>query len=115
MVIHFPAAAHEEALGHVLAAIAAAAGQLQLFQQMNALALHLAIANQIKRGGEPGQAGADDISGFFIHALGLFRMCEGFIGASGIIHSVKPPAFRRFNGWFIGLRAYYIQPAGVLQ
>ena len=86
VVIHFAAAAHIKALGDILAAIAAAAGQVQLFQQVDALAFHLAIAHQVKCGGKTGQAGADDIGGFVIDALGLFGVSKAFVGSSGIIH-----------------------------
>ena len=54
MVVHFPAAAHIEAFGDVPVAVAAAAGQLQFFQQMDALALHLAVSDQIEGGGQTG-------------------------------------------------------------
>ena len=86
VVIHFAAAAHIKALGDILAAIAAATRQLQLFQQVDALALHLAIAHQVKCGGKTGQAGADDIGGFVIDALGLFGVSKALVGSSGIIH-----------------------------
>ena len=86
VVIHFAAAAHIKALGDILAAIAAAASQVQLFQQVDALALHLAIAHQVKCGGKTGQAGADDIGGFVIDALGLFGVSKALVGSSGIIH-----------------------------
>ena len=88
MVVHFTATAHEEALGDVLAAVAAAAGQIQLLQQMNVLALHLTVPHQIEGCGETGQTGADDISGFFIHTLGLLGVGKGFISACGIIHKI---------------------------
>ena len=54
MVIHLAATAHEEALGNVLAAVAAAAGQVQLFKYMDMFALHLPVAYQIKGGGQAG-------------------------------------------------------------
>ena len=86
VVIHFTAAAHIKALGDILAAIAAAAGQVQLFQQVDALAFHLAIAHQVKCGGKTGQAGADDIGGFVIDALGLFGVSKALVGSGRIIH-----------------------------
>ena len=87
MVVHLTAAPHEEALGDVLAAVAAAAGQIQFFKHMDVLALHLAVADKIKSRRQAGKAGADDISRFFVHILGLFGMGKGFISASGIIHN----------------------------
>ena len=61
MVIHLTAAPHEKALGNILAAVAAAAGQIQLFKYMDMLALHLPIADQVEGRGQAGQTGADDI------------------------------------------------------
>ena len=86
MVVHFAAAAHEETLGDVLAAVTTAAGKLQLFQQMDALALHLSVTDEVEGGGQTGQTGADDICGFLIDILRLFGMCKRFISSCGIIH-----------------------------
>ena len=87
VVIHFTAAAHIKALGDILAAIAAAAGQVQLFKYMDMFALHLPVAHQIKGGGQTGQAGADDIGRLFIYILGLFGMGKGFISSCRVIHN----------------------------
>ena len=87
MVVHFPAAAHIEALGDVPVAVAAAAGQLQLLQQMDALALHLAVSHQIESSGQTGKAGADDISGFVVYALRLLGMGKRFVSSGRIIHN----------------------------
>ena len=95
MVVHFPAAAHIEALGNVLAAIAAAAGQVQLLQQVHPLALHLSVTDQVEGGGQTGQAGADNISGLVVHALRLLGMGKGFIGSSRIIHILCSSFFVR--------------------
>ena len=89
MVVHFPAAAHIEALGDVPVAVATATGQLQLFQQMDALALHLAVSDQIEGGGQTGKAGADDISGFVVYALRLLGMGKRFVSSSRIIHNTN--------------------------
>ena len=87
MVVHLAAAAHEEALGHVLAPVAAATGKLQLFEQMDVLALHLSVADEVERCGQTGKTGADDICRFLVHILRLFGMGKGFISACGIIHN----------------------------
>ena len=87
MVVHLTAAPHKEALGDVLAAVAAAACQIQLFKYMDVLALHLSVADQIESGGQAGKAGADDISRFFVHILGLFGMSKGLVSASRVIHN----------------------------
>ena len=100
MVVHLAAAAHEEALGHVLAAVAAAAGKLQLFEQMDVLTLHLSVADKIKSRRQPGKAGADDISRFFVHILGLFGMGKGFVSASRVIHNKTSCCFS-FVGFII--------------
>ena len=86
VVVHFPAAPHEEALGHVLTSVAAAAGEFQLLQQVDMLALHLTVADQIKGRRQAGQACANDISGLLVHVLGLFGMGERFISSSRVIH-----------------------------
>ena len=100
MVVHLAAAAHEEALGHVLAAVAAAAGKLQLFEQMDVLTLHLSVADKIKSRRQPGKAGADDISRFFVHILGLFGMSKGLVSASRVIHNKTSCCFS-FVGFII--------------
>ena len=72
MVIHFPAAAHEEALSHIFASIAATASQFQFFQQVNMLTLQLDITNQIESSGQTGKSGANDV-GRFLNRIRLFR------------------------------------------
>ena len=61
MVVHFAPAAHIKPFGNIASAVAAAACQLQLFQQMNSFSLYLPVAHQIKCGGKPGKACTDDI------------------------------------------------------
>ena len=85
VVVHLAAAAHHIA-DIVLVAIAGAAGQCVLFKHMDVLALHLSVAHQIAGSGQGCQTGADDISGFMIHALRLFGVCKSFIIATGIVH-----------------------------
>ena len=66
--------------------LAGAAGQATLFQNVDVLALHLAVADQIAGGGQGSQTAANDIGGFVVHALGLFGTGKGFIVTGGIIH-----------------------------
>ena len=101
MVVHLTAAPHKEALGDVLAAVAAAACQLQLFKYMDVLALHLSVTDQIKSRRQAGEAGADDISRFFVHILGLFGMGKGFVSASRVIHNKTSSCFFVFDGFII--------------
>ena len=86
MVVHLAAAAHDVAQVLELIAIAGAAGQAALFQNVDVLALHLAVADQIAGGGQGSQTAAHDIGGFVVHALGLFGTGKGFIVTAGIIH-----------------------------
>ena len=86
MVVHLAAAAHDVAQVLELIAVAGAAGQAALFQNVDVLALHLAVADQIAGGGQGSQTAAHDIGGFVVHALGLFGTGKGFIVTAGIIH-----------------------------
>ena len=86
VVVHLPAAAHHIAQILELVAVAGAAGQLTLFQNVDVLALHLAVAHQIAGGGEGRQTAAHDIGGFVVHALRLLGTGKGFIVTTGIIH-----------------------------
>ena len=111
VVIHLAAAAHHIA-DIVLVAIAGAAGQCVLFKHMDVLALHLAVAHQIAGSGQRSQTGADDISGFMIHALRLFGVCKSFIIATGIVHkkaSLLP--YFRFTAFIVLLSMATVYPA----
>ena len=93
MVVHFAAAAHKEALGHIPAAVAAAACKIQLFKKMNTLTLHLPVPYKIKSGSKPGKPRTYYIRRLFINILRLLRMCECFISSCGIIHIFCLPEF----------------------
>ena len=93
MVVHFASAPHEEALGDILAAVAAAAGKRQLFKQMDVFAFHLSVANEIERSGQTGETGADDVSGFLIYIFWFFGMSERFIRSCRVIHNNNLPFF----------------------
>ena len=87
MVVHFSAAAHVEALGDILSAVATAAREIEFFEQVNVLAFHLSVADEIERRRKTCKTRADDIGGFFIYAFGFFGMRERFVSACGIIHN----------------------------
>ena len=93
MIVHFASAAHEEAFGDILAAVAAAAGKRQLFKQMDVFAFHLSVANEIERSGQTGKTGADDVSGFLIYIFWFFGMSERFIRSCRVIHNNNLPFF----------------------
>ena len=96
----------------VLVAIAGAAGQCVLFKHMDVLALHLAVTHQIAGSGQRSQTGADDISGFMIHALRLFGVCKSFIIATGIVHkkaSLLP--YFRFTAFIVLFSMATVYPA----
>ena len=76
VVVHFTAASHEEALCDIPVTVAAAAGKLELFKQMNVLALHLSVTNQIEGSRQTCKSGADDVSRLLIDILRLFGMSE---------------------------------------
>ena len=111
VVVHLAAAAHHIA-DIVLVAIAGAAGQCVLFKHMDVLALHLAVAHQIAGSGQGCQTGADDISGFMIHALRLFGVCKSFVVATGIVHkkaSLLP--YFRFTAFIVLFSMATVYPA----
>ena len=91
MVFHLAAAADDEALLRVLDAVAGAAGQLEFFQNVDVLALHLSVTDQEAGRCQRGQAAAHQISALAIHALRLLGTGEGFIITIGIIHTRQPP------------------------
>ena len=66
--------------------VAGAAGDRVFLQNMNTFSVHLPVANKEARRRESGQAGTDNIGGFTVNSLGLFRACKGFIVSAGIIH-----------------------------
>ena len=76
VVIHFAAASHKEAFGDITAPVATAAGEFQFLEQMNMLAIHLSVADKIKRRRQTGKPRTDDIGGFLIHVFRLFGMGE---------------------------------------
>ena len=90
MVIHLPAAPHNVAHVLELPPIAGPAGNGVLLEDMDMLPLHLTVPDQIAGGGEGRQAGADDIGGFVIHALGLLGTGERLVVSAGIIHKKHP-------------------------
>ena len=49
---------------------------------------HLSVADKKACRRKGSEAAADQISAFFIDALGLFRTCKGFIVAVGLIDSL---------------------------
>ena len=79
-----------------LKAVARAAGDRVLLQNMDMLALHLAVTHQITGCGQGCQAGTDDICGFMINALRLFGTCKCFVVATGIVHG-KASLLRCFS------------------
>ena len=86
MVVHLAAAAHHIAEVLELVTVARAAGQLALFENVDVLALHLAVTHEIAGGSQRGEAAADDIGGLVVHAFGLLGTGERFIVTAGIIH-----------------------------
>ena len=86
MVVHLPAAAHDIADVFKFIAVARAAGNRILFQNMHVFALHLAVTDKIAGCRQRREAAADDIGRFLIDALRLFGPCKCFIVTARIIH-----------------------------
>ncbi len=86
MVVHLTAAPHDIAHVLKLPAVAGAAGDGILLKDVDVLALHLAVPNQIAGGGKSGKAGADDIGGLVIHTLRFPGAGKSLVVTAGIIH-----------------------------
>ena len=86
VVVHLTAAPHDVADVLEPPAVAGAAGSGTLLQNVDPLALHLAVTHQIAGGSQRRQAAAHDVGGFVVHALRLPGMGKGLIVTAGIIH-----------------------------
>ena len=86
MIVHLAATAHDIADVFKLIAVASAAGNRILLQNVHMLALHLAVTNKITGCRQCSQATADNIGGFLINAFRLFGSCKRFIVTARIIH-----------------------------
>ena len=86
MIVHLPAAAHDIADVFKLIAVASAAGNRILLQNVHMLALHLAVTDKIAGYRQRREAAADDIGRFLIDAFRLFGSCKCFIVTARIIH-----------------------------
>ena len=91
VVIHLTAAAHDEALGRIVDAVAGAAGYGQVLKERDVLTGHLRIADQKAGRCQTGQTGADDVSRLALDAFGFFRRCKRLIVTAAVIHSVYLP------------------------
>ena len=87
MVIHLPSAPHDIAYIGVLPAIAGTAGNGVFLIDVDVPPLQLSVTNQIAGGSQSRKAGADDVGGFVVHALGLSGTGKGFVITAGIIHN----------------------------
>ena len=76
VVIHFTAPTHEETFCHILASVAAAAGKLQFFKQMDMLPLHLSVTDKIESSSQPSQPRANNVSRFLIYILWFLWMSK---------------------------------------
>ena len=86
MIVHFTSAAHDIAKSLVFVAVACAACNLFLFENVYALAAHLTVAHEKASGCKCCKSAADDIGAFLFDALRLFRTGKSFIVTAGIIH-----------------------------
>ena len=86
VVVHLTTAPHDVADVLELPAVAGAAGSGPLLQNVDPLALHLAVTHQIAGGSQRRQTAAHDVGGFVVHALRLFGTGKGLIVTAGIIH-----------------------------
>lgn len=86
VVIHLTAAAHYEALGCIINAVAGAACQRQMLKQGDVLARHLSVTDEEAGCRKTCKAGAYYVGGFFIDTFGLFRGGKSFIVTAAVIH-----------------------------
>ena len=86
VVVHLAPAAHDVAEVLVVVAVAGTARDGVFFENVDVLALHLGIADEIARRRQRRQAGADDVGRFAVHIGGLLGGGKGFIVTGGIIH-----------------------------
>ena len=86
VVVHLPAAPHDIAQSLVVPAVAGAAGDGLLLQDVDVPAGHLPVPHQIAGRRQGRQAGAHQIGRFMLHALRLHRAGKGLVIAAGIIH-----------------------------
>ena len=86
VVVHLAPAAHDVAEVLVVVAVAGTARDGVFLENVDVLALHLGIANEIARRRQRRQAGADDVGRFAVHIGGLLGGGKGFIVTGGIIH-----------------------------
>ena len=91
VVVHLPPAPHDVAQTGVLPAVAGPARDGVLLEDVDVPAGHLSVPHQIAGGGEGGQAGAHDVGGLALHALGPAGVDERLIVSAGIVHKQQPP------------------------
>ena len=103
MVVHLAAAAHHVADTGNVGAVACAAGNGVLLEDVDVAAGHLRIANQIAGRTQRRQAGSDDVGALVVDSLGLLGACKSFVVSAGVIHEF--PHFRVAHQWFEGKAA----------
>ena len=86
VVLHLPAAPDDEAQLLHPQAVAGAAREGGLLQDVDVIAGHLAVPDQKGGGGQTGQAGARQPCGFLLCAPGLAGAGKGFVISIGIVH-----------------------------
>ncbi len=94
VVVHLAAAAHGEAQGWVVPAVAGAAGTRVALEEVHVVAGHLGVADQEHAGGQGCQAGAHDVGRLVLDALGLLGMGKGLVVTCSVVHGVPPS-----HGW----------------
>ena len=86
MVFHLTAAPDDKTFLGIMNAVTGAAGQGQLLQNVDVFPFHLPVPHQKAGGCQGSQSGTDQICGFTVNALRLYRVCECFIISIAVIH-----------------------------
>ena len=79
VVVHLTAAAHYIADVLVLPAVAGAARELLLLENVDVFALHLTVANEIARSSQCSKTASYNIRGLIVNARRLLRSCKCFV------------------------------------
>ena len=79
MIVHLAAAAHDIAHAGDVSAIAGAARNGVLFEDMDVASGHLRIAHQVASCGKRAQTGADNVGALVVDARRLLGMSKGFV------------------------------------
>ena len=86
VVIHLASAAHDEALGRIVDAVAGAAGEGQVLEKRDVVAWHLCVTDKEAGCGQTRKAGAYYVGRFLVDAFRLLRCGKCLVVTAAVIH-----------------------------